>query len=126
MNVLLHAHGVSWRGGRMAGMSDIRTRFYDPNASVGTAATPHGSIRLTMLAHSIVPRACPVLSPAEMRAVDAAMLPRRRRRGEPRRPMSGKAMLWHRLLRSAYVLHCFPPGCGPNMIPAAADDARVR
>ena len=109
VNVVLHRHGVQWRDGKMAGMADIRTRFYDPNASVGVASTPHGQIRVVMLAHCIVPRACPVLSPAELRSLAPAGTYERR----PRRP-NGKAKFWKRLLDTAYVLHCFPPEKGPQ------------
>ena len=76
--------------------------------SVGIASTPHGRIRVVMLAHCIVPRACPVLSPAELRSLAPAGTYER----QPRRP-NGKAKLWRRLLDTAYVLHCFPPGGDP-------------
>ena len=67
---------------------------------------------MTMLAHSRVPRACPVLSPSEMRALAARAEGRSLSRGK-RPVLSGKAALWRRLLESAYVLHCFPPGGDP-------------
>ena len=109
VNVVLHRHGVAWRGGvRMAGMEDVRTRFYDPNATHGVVHTPKGRLRLVMLAHSVVPRACPVLSSAEMQSLAAVRAQR------ARRPLGGKARLWQRLRASAHVLHCFPPGGDPE------------
>ena len=43
-------------------MSDMHTRFRDPNSSLGVALVPpHGPLRIKLLAHSVCPRACPVL-----------------------------------------------------------------
>ena len=61
-----------------------------------------GSLRLKMLPHRVVPRACPVLSPSELRGV---------LRGEAK--LKGKARYWRGLLESAVALHCFPPGGDP-------------
>ena len=61
-----------------------------------------------MLAHAIIPRACPVLSASELASIGAdpsSALRHRAARGKPK--------LWASLLRSAYVLHCFPPGGDP-------------
>ena len=93
-------HGMS------AGADSIRTRFHDRNSSVGEVTTPQGKLRIEMLAHPIVPRACPVLSPSELADLERAS-------SSPSRRPRGKARFWASLLQSAYVLHCFPPGGEP-------------
>ena len=123
VNVVLHRLGVTWRGGaKMLGMTDINTRFHDPNATIGDVVNaPHGSMTIVMLAHVIVPRACPVLSPAELRSLADAS-PRRTESGRQLRAktrthkqrhaparLRGKALFWRKLLDTSYVLHCFPP-----------------
>jgi len=50
------------------------------------------TLRLSMLAHVNVPRACPVVD-----SNDAAAA------------VSAKEKLWNHLLKNAYVAHCFPP-----------------
>lgn len=108
VNVVLHRYGVRWRGGTMAPMTSLATRFSDPNASYGVATNDEGqTLRLVMLPHRVVPRACPVLSNAENRAVSGAA-----RERAPK--LRGKAKFWWGLLQSAFVLHCFPPGGDPE------------
>ena len=107
INHVLSTYGVRWAGGqRMAGAQSMVTRYFDINASVGVASTPRGPLRLVMLAHGVVPRACPMLSEAELQSVQTAQ-GRRRGGGNPK--LRGKAMYWNMLLESASVLHCFPP-----------------
>lgn len=101
VNTILGRRGVKWVGGqKMAPMTSMSTRFYEHSPHVGMAAARGGSnLTIVMLAHSRVPRACPVLSSGELRALE---------RGNTR-GLSPKARLWQSLLQSAYVLHCFPP-----------------
>ncbi len=103
LNVVLHEHGVRWNGGgsvRMAPMEDVNARFYDWNSTEGVVATPSGAIRLRMLPHVLVPRACPVLSERELAQARA---------GASGTRLRGRAKFWAHLRREAYALHCFPP-----------------
>ena len=102
INVLLHQYGVEWAGARMASMSSMASRFTDHNSSIGLVTTPVGSLRLVMLSHSRVPRACPMLSPAELSSLAQ---PHGARGGR----VAGKARWWRSLLTTAVALHCFPP-----------------
>ena len=102
INTVLHRLGVTWEGPRkMAPVASMATRYYDLNASHGSVATPRGGLRLTMLAHALVPRACPVLSAVERASMSAAA------QSSAARPVRGKAKLWRSLLHSAFVVHCF-------------------
>lgn len=104
INTVLHAHGVSWEARRkMAGQDDFHSRMYASDAHRGNVSTPMGSIRLKMLPHGVVPRACPVLNAAERAAIAPSAA-----RGA--KPLRGKALLWKHLLDTSSVLHCFPPG----------------
>lgn len=116
VNVILHKHGVRWLSDeKMAGAADLSTRFHDPNITIGVATLPSGAIRLQMLPHRVVPRACPVLSPEEIRDVLVTREARKKRQSSEAKPrlLSGKARLWSGLLDSASVVHCFPPGGDP-------------
>ena len=107
VNHVLHGYGVHWAGGhRMASAQSMATRYFDLNASNGIAKTPRGPLRVVMLAHGVVPRACPMLSEAELQSVQTA---RGRRHGGGNPALRGKARYWNMLLDSASVLHCFPP-----------------
>ena len=111
VNILLHRYGVKWEGEKMAPMTDLATRFSDSTSNVGVARTPEGGrIRLKMLPHRVVPRACPVLSSSELQKVRSEASPLNA--GGPSR-LKGKARYWRGLLESAVALHCFPPGGDP-------------
>ena len=100
LNVVLHERGVVWRGGkRMAGLDDFNGRMHSLSRHVGVAGGANRSrrLRLTMLPHALVPRACPVV-----KASDAAT-----------RAGRNKLALWKSVLTTATVLHCFPPGGDP-------------
>ena len=119
MNVVLHRHGVTWASSRkMAGMEDLATRFHDPNASIGEVRIPPaGRLRLKMLAHRVVPRACPVLSSAELETLSQWRRQQQSGGTRTRRKrvrLRGKAKFWAGLLESASVVHCFPPGGDPE------------
>ena len=102
INTVLHRHGVTWAGGRrMEPQTSMATRYLELNTTRGVAATAKGQLRIAMLAHGVVPRACPVLSAAELSTLRGG------------RRLRGKARWWQSLLRSAHVLHCFPPGGDP-------------
>jgi hypothetical protein len=101
VNILMHGNGVKWLDGKkMLSMRSMETRFHDQRPNIGLVTTPHGPLRLVMLAHSVVPRACPTLSDAEMLAITSS---------RPGAGLRGKAGLWRGLLETSYVLHCFPP-----------------
>jgi len=85
--------------------SSMDTKFVDRTTARGTANTPLGSLRVALLAHATVPRACPVLSEEELQ---------RLRRAQQHETLAGKPRLWRSLLRTAVVLHCFPPGGDPT------------
>ena len=112
VNVMLHRYGVRWEGGKtMAGSQSMETRYFDSNATVGTAHTLHGTIRILMLPHNVVPRACPMLSADEMKVLhqsrrNAVAYSDGRRQIQQLR---GKPRYWQHLLQTAHVLHCFPP-----------------
>ena len=100
LNVVLHERGVVWRGGkRMAGLDDFNGRMHSLSRHVGVAGGANRSrrLRLTMLPHALVPRACLIV-----KASDAAT-----------RAGRNKLALWKSVLTTATVLHCFPPGGDP-------------
>ena len=111
INQVLQRYGVRWANGKkMAGSESMETKFFDRNASVGLAHAPTGRpLRLVMLAHSLVPRACPVLSAAERQSMQATQYDQEHAQQGRRKQPRGKARYWEMLLRSSYVLHCFPP-----------------
>ena len=60
VNTVLHGYGVRWASSqKMEGAQSMATRYHDGNASVGVAHTPQGRLQLVLLAHNVVPRACP-------------------------------------------------------------------
>ena len=100
-------YALKWDSDRkMDPISSMSTRFTDMSTFRGTANTPDGRLRVALLAHGVIPRACPVLSPTELAKLDAA-----RSAGVK---VHGKAHLWQSLLASASVIHCFPPGGDPT------------
>ena len=109
LNVALHRkYALRWDGNAtMLPQSSMETKFHDKSAHRGTATTPQGPLRVAMLAHALVPRACPVLSAAELKSAQG-----KGARGKPAK-LRGKAYWWQELLRSAVVVHCFPPGSDP-------------
>ncbi|KAL1504988.1 hypothetical protein AB1Y20_008753 [Prymnesium parvum] len=100
LNLVLQQSGATWEA-RMPAMDDMQARIFNHTPTRGVLVTPSGAVlRLVMLAHPTVARACPVISPASV-----AMLARGERLTAP-----GKARLWQALLDHSVVLHCFPPG----------------
>ena len=93
-----------------SGIEDFNERMYANTPALGNVSTPAGMLRLAMLPHVAVPRACPVASAPE-RAAIAASAHAGRGRGSK---LGGKARLWKHLLDSSTVLHCFPPGGDPT------------
>ena len=93
--------GVGWRGGkRMAGLDDFNGRMHSLSRHVGVAGGANRSrrLRLTMLPHALVPRACPVVKASD----------------EATRAGRNKLALWKSVLTTATVLHCFPPESMPE------------
>ena len=98
INVVLKRMGVRWSTTKkMEDAQSMATRFTDNASHVGVVTTPHGPLRLVLLAHNAVPRACPMLSADETAKLQSG--------GK----LKGKARYWRMLLISASVLHCFPP-----------------
>jgi hypothetical protein len=107
LNVALHKRfALRWDGNQtMPPASSMATKYVDQQPSRGTATTEKGTVRVAMLAHAIIPRACPVLSATELTSVE---------RARPGERLHGKAHWWRVLLQNAVVLHCFPPGDTPQ------------
>jgi hypothetical protein len=107
LNVALHKRfALRWDGNQtMPPASSMATKYVDQQPSRGTATTDEGTVRVAMLAHAIIPRACPVLSTTELTSVE---------RARPGERLHGKAHWWRVLLQNAVVLHCFPPGDTPQ------------
>ena len=100
INIVLHRqYSLRWDHGNrtLLGADSMSTKFTDLSNASGTALSPAGPLRVRLLAHAIVPRACPVLSATEFKNFIRA-----RQGGK----LKGKAYWWRYLMNTASVVHC--------------------